>query len=90
MEARTREAAADAQITPRRAAFSSGGLTVAFVETAGGEKLRFFTAGDTCDCPLSQLPRFFDCLGFSGIGASLLMVYITEDQNTEVAVWHAQ
>ena len=90
VEAAMQEVAVDAYINPRRAAFSSGDLTAAFVETSGGERLRFFAMkGVTCDYPLSRLPHFFECVEFCGIGNSLLMVYLTDSGQTEVVVWHA-
>jgi hypothetical protein len=86
----TREVAADPEISPRRVAFASGDLSVAFVEPTGGQRLRFFCRGATSDCPMKELPHFFECTEYCGIGTSLLMVYLTGSEQTEVAIWHAQ
>jgi hypothetical protein len=85
----TTPAVSDAQLSPRRVAFSAGQLSCGFVETAGGEKLRFFTGPNVLDTPLNYFPRFLAGVGYYTLGASFVFVYLRDDDQLGMATWNA-
>ena len=89
-EAVQRDIRVDQQIIARRGAFSEGGLTVCFADTAGGERLRIFLKlPHPIDVPLGKVPGFSDCLDYSILGSCFVMSYLTDAENMGFAVWKA-
>lgn len=88
-EASRQEVQSDPQLSPRLPSFVNGPVCAATAETAGGERIRFFADGKVVDVPVSQFPRYQECVGFYGLDLAVVMTYLTDSEHLGIASWHA-
>ena len=82
-----RQVETDSQLGSNRPGFAGTQLNAGFVETAGGERLRFYFGDKKIDHPLANFSGFVDCISLVHIGSALVMSYIKDNEHVGIASW---